>query len=79
MQYWNFGVYADRAHTTICYVASVRAETEHDALRLLRIDLKPVPMALYIGAFKEQQALFPDGRQDGGGQSEGPEVVIVKL
>lgn len=79
MEYWNFGIYADRAHTTVCYVASVRAETERDALRLLRIDLKPVPVPLYIGTFKGEQAKFPASRRTNGARPEGPEVLIVKV
>jgi hypothetical protein len=49
MTYWNFGVYADRAHTTVCYAASVSAVSQKAALAMLRLELKLIPVPLYIG------------------------------
>lgn len=49
MTYWNYGVYADRMHNTVCYAASVRASSEREAVAALRVELKLIPMTLYIG------------------------------
>ena len=52
MTFWNYGVYADPTHGTICYVASVRALTQREAIAALRLELKLIPMLLYIGPLR---------------------------
>jgi hypothetical protein len=74
MTYWNFGIYADRAHSTVCYTATVDASSERDAVAMLRMELKMVPVPLYIGPMTGQSIKPPDPDQS----NPKPDVLIVK-
>lgn len=49
MSHWQYIVYAEASLTTVCYIASVRAETESKSLSILQKELSRVPMPLYVG------------------------------